>query len=150
MNLRSPQQEHLWKVMTCVAHWASLKGGMKRINTSVFKEECCLLNWRVVQTWGTSCSESWARKMWDGMGYTIGIKFFKEVKSLNLKVIQIGGTCFSESQAKKCEAVVITAKHGRISTVRLLIYHKFSNTESCLFNNVDMESVSNLPWQGQV
>ena len=88
--------------------------------------------------------------MWDGMGYTIGIKFFKEVKSLNLKVIQIGGTCFSESQAKKCEAVVITAKHGRISTVRLLIYHKFSNTESCLFNNVDMESVSNLPWQGQV
>ena len=101
MNLRSPQQEHLWKVMTCVAHWASLKVGMKRINTSVFKEEFCLLNWRVVQTWGTSCSESWARKMWDGMGYTIGIKCFKEVNCLNLKVIQIGGTCFSESQARK-------------------------------------------------
>ena len=84
-----------------VANLASLKAGMKRINTSVFKEECCLLNWRVVQTWGTSCSESWARKMWDGMGYTIGIKCFKEVNCLNLKVIQIGGTCFSESQARK-------------------------------------------------
>ena len=68
MNLRSSQQEHLRKVMA-VAQLASLKGGMKRINTSVFKEECCLLNWRVVQTWGTSCSESWARKMWDGVHY---------------------------------------------------------------------------------
>ena len=69
MNLMSSQQEHLRKVMTCVAQLASLKGGMKRINTRVFKEECCLLNWRVVQTWGTSCSESWARKMWDGVHY---------------------------------------------------------------------------------
>ena len=74
----------------------------------------------------------------------------KYVNCLNLEVIQIGGTCFSESQEEKCEAGVITAKHERISTVIVPIYHNFSNTESCLFNNVDLESVSNLPWQGQV